>query len=108
MFLGIFLVGAVLSIKGIVSVGAIVAALQLMVYIASPLVSLSSNIAEIKSASEVSNQIQKRMQSSDAQEGQLKKRILKVELSSQIYRFNMKSKKCFRAYTQPSTKEKSI
>lgn len=51
MFLGIYLLGAVLVLQGRLTLAAVVGASQLMVYIASPLEGISAAIAEIQSAS---------------------------------------------------------
>lgn len=59
MFLGIYLLGAVLVLKGAMTVPGVVAASQLMVYIATPLTQISETFAEIKSAKAVSGEIQK-------------------------------------------------
>lgn len=53
MYLGIYLVGAFLALTGHIGVPSIVAASQLMVYIARPLTTISSDIAELKSAAKV-------------------------------------------------------
>ena len=50
MYLGIYVIGAVLVLTGHLTVAAIVAAAQLMVYIANPLTTISGDIAELKSA----------------------------------------------------------
>lgn len=49
MYIGTFLIGAVLTIRGAMTVGTIVAASQLMVYIASPLTTAASDLSEIRS-----------------------------------------------------------
>jgi ATP-binding cassette subfamily B protein len=53
IYLGIFLIGALMVIRGSLTLAAIVAASQLMVYIASPLTTVSGDIAEVKSATQV-------------------------------------------------------
>lgn len=53
MYLGIFLIGAVLTLKGYMTVGAIVAASQLMVHITSPLTMISSDISELQTSLKV-------------------------------------------------------
>lgn len=53
VYLGIFLLGALLVILGHLKLSSIIAASQLMVYIASPLTTISSDLAELQSASRV-------------------------------------------------------
>lgn len=53
MYLGIYLLGAILVIREQLLLPAIIAASQLMVYIASPLTNISGSIAEMKSTREV-------------------------------------------------------
>ena len=56
MYLGIYVIGAFLTLTGHLGVPAIIAAAQLMVYIASPLTTISGDIAELKSALKVVGQ----------------------------------------------------
>ena len=55
IYVGIYFFGALLTILGHMTVGAMIAASQLVVYIASPLQTLSDDITEIKSAREIIN-----------------------------------------------------
>lgn len=55
MFLGIYLIGAFLALKSQLSIAAIIGASQLMVYIASPLNSISEIVAELKSVKKISD-----------------------------------------------------
>ena len=55
IYLGIFLIGAIYVLKGILKLSEVIAAAQLMVYIATPLTTLTTDIAEIKSVSKVIN-----------------------------------------------------
>lgn len=48
-YLGIYLLGAVLVIKGHISTGAIIAAAQLSTYISNPIYALNSSLTELKS-----------------------------------------------------------
>ena len=48
-YLGIYLLGAVLVIKGRISTGAIIAAAQLSTYISNPIYALNSSLTELKS-----------------------------------------------------------
>ena len=50
-YLGIYLFGAVLVIKGHISTGAIIAAAQLSTYISNPIYALNSSLTELKSTS---------------------------------------------------------
>lgn len=50
-YLGIYLLGAVLVIKGHISTGAIIAAAQLSTYISNPIYTLNSSLTELKSTS---------------------------------------------------------
>lgn len=56
MYLGIYVIGAILVLTGHLTVAAIIAASQLMVYIASPLTTISGDIAELKSALKLAEQ----------------------------------------------------
>jgi ATP-binding cassette subfamily B protein len=56
MYLGIYVIGAVLSLTGRLGIPAIVAASQLMVYIASPLTTISGDMAELKSSRKIVQQ----------------------------------------------------
>lgn len=56
MYLGIYVIGAFLTLTGHLGVPAIIAAAQLMVYIASPLTTISGDVAELKSALKVVGQ----------------------------------------------------
>lgn len=58
MYLGIFLIGAVLSLKGVLGVGAIIAAAQLMGHIATPLTNISTDIAELQTSFEIADHLQ--------------------------------------------------
>lgn len=49
-YLGIYLLGAALVIKGHISTGAIIAAAQLSTYISNPIYALNSSLTELKSA----------------------------------------------------------
>lgn len=53
IFLGIYLIGAVLVLTEHITLASVIAASQLMVYIASPLTTISGDIAEVKSTSKV-------------------------------------------------------
>ena len=55
MFLGIYLIGAFLALKSQLSIAAIIGASQLMVYIASPLNSISEIVAELKSVKKIAD-----------------------------------------------------
>ncbi|MCR5320650.1 MAG: ABC transporter ATP-binding protein/permease [Lachnospiraceae bacterium] len=57
LYIGIYLFGAILTMFGFISMGAMVAASQLVVYIASPMQTLSEDITEIKSAIEILDRI---------------------------------------------------
>jgi ATP-binding cassette subfamily B protein len=52
IYLGIFLIGALMVIQGKLALAAVVAASQLMVYIASPLTTMSGDLAELKSTAQ--------------------------------------------------------
>jgi len=65
LYLGVYFFGAILTIKGFMTVGAMVAASQLVVYIASPLQTISEDITEIKSAAETIKYIQDEILSSE-------------------------------------------
>lgn len=80
MFLGIYLLGAVLVLKGAMTVPGVVAASQLMVYIATPLTQISETFAEIKSAKAVSGEIQKLFEIPADDDGV----VNKSELSGQL------------------------
>lgn len=58
MYLGIFVIGSALALKGYLEVGAIIAAAQLMVYIATPLTMISSDISELQASFKVANNLQ--------------------------------------------------
>lgn len=58
IYVGIYFFGALLTILGHMTVGAMIAASQLVVYIASPLQTLSDDITEIKSAREIINRLE--------------------------------------------------
>jgi ATP-binding cassette subfamily B protein len=53
LYVGIYFIGALLTINRVLTVGTMVAASQLVVYLASPLESLSNDITEIGSAKEI-------------------------------------------------------
>ncbi|WP_051824138.1 ABC transporter transmembrane domain-containing protein [Clostridium sulfidigenes] len=57
LYIGIYFIGAILVILGYETVGTLVAASQLVVYISSPLVCLSDDLGEIKSAREIIHQL---------------------------------------------------
>ena len=77
MFLGIYLLGAVLALKGYIRISAIIAATQLMTYIASPLTTISEEIAEIKSAEKVSEDLVKLLQQPAPMQGTVHKADVK-------------------------------
>lgn len=53
LYVGIFFFGALLTLSGAMTVGGMIVASQLVVYIASPLQTLSEDVTEIKSAAEL-------------------------------------------------------
>ncbi len=53
IYIGIYFFGAILVIKGNITVGELIAASQLVVYIASPLQTLTDDITEVKSAQNI-------------------------------------------------------
>ena len=77
MFLGIYLLGAVLALKGYIRLSAIIAATQLMTYIASPLTTISEEIAELKSAEKVSEDLVTLLQQPETLQGTVHKTDVK-------------------------------
>lgn len=63
IYVGIFFFGALLTIKGAMTVGTMVVASQLVVYIASPLQTLSEDITDIKSVKELVESLRKEISS---------------------------------------------
>lgn len=53
LYIGVYFFGAALAALGLISIGSMIAATQLCVYIASPLETLSGNISEVISARQV-------------------------------------------------------
>lgn len=77
MFLGIYLLSAVLALKGYIRLSAIIAATQLMTYIASPLTTISEEIAELKSAEKVSEDLVTLLQQPETLQGNVHKTDVK-------------------------------
>lgn len=67
MYVGVYFLGALLTILGQMSVGSMIAASQLVVYIASPLQSISSDITEIRSVQAVLANLKKQLERDDSQ-----------------------------------------
>lgn len=67
LYVGIFFFGALLTILGIMTVGKMIVASQLVVYIASPLQTLGGDITEIRSAAELIDSLQKELSYSEKQ-----------------------------------------
>lgn len=67
MYVGVYFFGALLTILGQMSVGSMIAASQLVVYIASPLQSISSDITEIRSVQAVIANLKKQLERADSQ-----------------------------------------
>lgn len=67
MYVGVYFFGALLTILGQMSVGSMIAASQLVVYIASPLQSISSDITEIRSVQTVIVNLKKQLERADSQ-----------------------------------------
>lgn len=65
IYVGIFFFGALLTIKGGMTVGTMVVASQLVVYIASPLQTLSEDLTDIKSVKELIASLRKEISSSE-------------------------------------------
>lgn len=80
MLLGTYLLGAVLVLKGSMTVPEIVAASQLMVYITSPLISVSETFAEMKSAASISDEIEKLFEMPAENGGIVSKRAFSTQL----------------------------
>lgn len=57
MYLGIYLVGAWLVMKGYIRIADVICVSQLMVYVTSPLTSISGDIAEFKSSSQIAEEV---------------------------------------------------
>lgn len=62
LYVGIYFFGALLVLLGQMTVGVMIAASQLVVYIASPLVSLSDDITEIRSAKEIIENLEQELE----------------------------------------------
>ena len=92
MFLGIYLLGAVLALKGHIRISAIVAATQLMTYIASPLTTISEEIAELKSAQKVSEDLVKLLQQPVISQGTVHKADMKCGIRFRNVSFSYNSK----------------
>ena len=72
LYVGIYFFGALLTILGYMSVGTMIAASQLVVYIASPLQTLSDDITEIRSAREIIKNLEKEIQSAKEEKKKIK------------------------------------
>lgn len=57
-YLGVFLLGAVLTIKGLISTAQVVAASQLIVYISSPIYTLNVDLADLRTAKASAKKLQ--------------------------------------------------
>lgn len=64
LYVGIYFFGALLVLLGQMTVGVMIAASQLVVYIASPLVNLSDDITEIRSAKEIIENLNRELEQS--------------------------------------------
>lgn len=69
IYIGVYLFGAILTAKGYISIGAMIAASQLSVYIIGPLESMSGYVAEIISARNVISSIEKVVESTEEESG---------------------------------------
>lgn len=67
LYLGIFFFGALLTILGTMTVGKMIVASQLVVYIAAPLQTLADSITQIKSATELIDSLEKELSYSEKQ-----------------------------------------
>lgn len=92
MFLGIYLLGAALVLKGDMRVSEIVAAAQLMVYITSPLTSFSETFAEMKSAESISNEIKRIFDIPKEKEGVKRKKNFASHLTVKNLNFSYSGK----------------
>lgn len=58
IYIGIYFIGAILTLNGLMTVGMMVAASQLVVYIANPIQNISDSITDMRSAKEIITKIQ--------------------------------------------------
>lgn len=58
IYIGIYFIGAILILNGLMTVGMMVAASQLVVYIANPIQNISDSITDMRSAKEINTKIQ--------------------------------------------------
>ena len=82
MYLGTFVFGAVLVIQGELTVGSIIIASQLMVYIANPLIELSGDLSEVKSSKGIISKIQLLFQARNSENEKMQ--VHKLTLDSGI------------------------
>lgn len=76
MYLGIYLIGAWLAIQGRLDISAIICASQLMVYITSPLTTISADLAELKSASRVAADLSELLATEIPESGNVCKEVM--------------------------------
>lgn len=79
LYVGIFFFGALLTILGTMTVGKMIVASQLVVYIAAPLQTLADSITQIKSAAELIDSLEKELSYSE------KKRTKFVKIPDQFH-----------------------
>lgn len=93
IYLGIYLVGALFVISGHISIASIIAASQLMVYIASPLTTISGDLAEIKSAAKIADGFETLLKMAPKQNGKEQKEKINscITLDNINFSYGMRS-----------------
>lgn len=92
MYLGIYLLGAILVIREQLSIPAIIAASQLMVYISVPLTTVSGSIAEMKSTKEVISGIYELLSIPSASYGSICKSSFSKDITLHDINFSYENK----------------
>ena len=69
IYIGIYFIGAILTLNGLMTVGMMVAASQLVVYIANPIQNISDSITDMRSAKEIITKIQTLLNEAPSTEG---------------------------------------
>lgn len=92
IYLGIFLLGAILVLSARLNIAAVIAASQLMVYIASPLTTIGGDLAEIKSVSKVLEKINTVLSFPSKSNGFIKKERFDYSLKLNNLQFSFEDK----------------